>query len=192
MASIQEEGDLPEIGLSQGGGPTWAQLLGSDNWEGLLDPLNGELRRLILRCGDLCQVTYDTFINDQNSEYCGTSRYAKADLLTKTAFPGGSDKYDVVGYLYATSRVSVPEEFLLKSRSREKWDRESNWIGYVAVTNDEVSKEIGRREIYVAWRGTTRDYEWVDVLGAQLQSATSLLHDHSSGITFYHIYFIHC
>ncbi|KNA23169.1 hypothetical protein SOVF_027230 isoform A [Spinacia oleracea] len=168
------EAELPVLGLSENG-PTWKHLLGSNNWDGLLEPLNEDLRRLILRCGDFCQVTYDTFINDPNSEYCGASRYAKADLLQKTSFPGGSDKYDVVGFLYATARVGVPEAFLLKSRSREKWDRESNWIGYVVVSKDEVSKEIGRREIYVAWRGTIRDYEWVDVLGADLQSAKSLL-----------------
>uniref|UniRef100_A0A803N7I1 Phospholipase A1 n=1 Tax=Chenopodium quinoa TaxID=63459 RepID=A0A803N7I1_CHEQI len=87
------------------------------------------------------------------------------------------DKFQVVGFLYATARVGVPEAFLLRSRSREKWDRESNWIGYVVVSNDEVSKESGRREIYVAWRGTIRDYEWVDVLGAKLQSAKPLLSD---------------
>ncbi|XP_074290039.1 phospholipase A1-IIdelta-like isoform X2 [Silene latifolia] len=162
------------LGLTQQG-PTWPELLGSKSWVGLTNPLNNELRELVLRCGDFCQVTYDTFINDQNSAYCGSSRYAKANVLHKTAFPGGADRYDAVAYLYATARVSVPEAFLLKSRSREMWDRESNWIGYVAVSNDVASREMGRREIYVAWRGTTRDYEWIDVLGAQLQSAKPLL-----------------
>ncbi|KAJ8438183.1 hypothetical protein Cgig2_001901 [Carnegiea gigantea] len=165
---------LPEELLGDTG-VAWRDLLGAKDWEGLLDPLNDDLRRLIIRCGDFCQVTYDTFINDQNSQYCGCSRYAKADLLYKTAFPGGSDRYDVVGFLYATARVNVPEAFLLKSLSRERWDRESNWIGYVAVSKDEVSKEMGRREIYVAWRGTIRNYEWVDVLGAKLDSARELL-----------------
>ncbi|KAK9689931.1 hypothetical protein RND81_09G092000 [Saponaria officinalis] len=168
--------DGQELGLNPEG-PTWAELLGSDNWDNLLDPLNDQLRHLIIRCGDLCQVTYDTFINDPNSSYCGCSRYGKADLLRKTAFSGGSDRYDVVGYLYATAKVSVPEAFLLKSWSREKWDRESNWIGYVAVTNEAASAVAGRREIYVVWRGTTRNYEWVDVLGAKLQSAMTLLRD---------------
>ncbi|KAL2937423.1 Phospholipase A1-IIdelta [Bienertia sinuspersici] len=170
--------DEQEVGLSNEG-PTWAHLLGSHNWEGLLDPLNDELRRMIIRCGDLCQVTYDTFINDPNSAYCGCSRYAKSNLLTKTAFPGGSHKYDVVGFLYATARVSVPEAFLLKSLSRERWDRESNWMGYVAVSKDEVSRVMGRREIYVAWRGTTRSYEWIDVFGAKLQSAKPLLREYA-------------
>ncbi|GAB2285446.1 hypothetical protein Dimus_019897 [Dionaea muscipula] len=155
----------------------WPELLGSKNWDGLLDPLDLNLRRLILRCGDLCQVTYDTFINDKNSKYCGCSRYGKPTLLQTVCLPVADD-YEVAGFLYATARVSVPEAFLLKSKSREMWDRESNWIGYVAVSNDAVSRELGRREIYVAWRGTTRDYEWTDILGAKLTSAAQLVRDY--------------
>ncbi|KAK9689933.1 hypothetical protein RND81_09G092100 [Saponaria officinalis] len=178
------EAEPQPLGLSQLG-PTWPELLGSNSWAGLLNPLNDQLREFVLRCGDFCQVTYDTFINDQNSSYCGSSRYGKVGLLKRTAFPVGADRYDVVAYLYATAQVSVPEAFLLKSRSRERWDRESNWIGYVAVTSDEASEVAGRREIYVVWRGTCRDYEWVDVLGAKLESAHPLLrpqtHDKGKG-----------
>ncbi|KAK9689929.1 hypothetical protein RND81_09G091800 [Saponaria officinalis] len=168
-----------DLGLSDAGA-TWAELLGSNNWDNLLDPLNNELRHLIIRCGDLCQVTYDIFINDPNSSYCGCSRYGKADLLRKTAFPSGSNRYDVVAYLYATARVGVHQVLLLKSLSREKWDRESNWIGYITVTNDEASAVAGRREIYVVWRGTTRNYEWVSVLGAKHESAKCLLREYYS------------
>ncbi|GMG98521.1 hypothetical protein Nepgr_000361 [Nepenthes gracilis] len=152
----------------------WRELLGSKNWEGLLDPLDLDLRKLILRCGDLCQVTYDTFINDQNSKYCGCSRYGKSSLLRRVCFPNASD-YEVVAFLYATARVSVPEALLLKSQSREMWDRESNWIGYIAVTSDDVSSTLGHRQIYVAWRGTTRNYEWIDILGAEPESISPLL-----------------
>lgn len=83
--------------------------------------------------------------------------------------------FTVSGFLYATARVSVPEAFLLKSLSRESWDRESNWIGFIAVSSDDVSKRVGHRDIYIVWRGTTRDYEWVDVLGAKADSVKSLL-----------------
>ncbi|KAI4333840.1 hypothetical protein L6164_018599 [Bauhinia variegata] len=153
---------------------TWSQLLGSNNWQGLLDPLDLNLRKLILRCGDLIQATYDAFNNDQNSKYCGTSRYGKTSFFDKVMMENASD-YKVVSFLYATARVSVPEAFLLHSLSRESWDRESNWIGYIAVTSDEVSAALGRREIYVVWRGTTRNYEWINVLGANLESAKPLL-----------------
>ncbi|KAK7264385.1 hypothetical protein RJT34_31994 [Clitoria ternatea] len=154
--------------------PTWEQLLGSSNWEKLLDPLNEHLRTLILRCGDFIQATYDAFNNDQNSLYCGSSRYGKSSFFHKVMLQDPSH-YDVVSFLYATAKVSVPEALLLHSLSRESWDRETNWIGYVAVTSDERSRILGRREIYVVWRGTTRNFEWVNVFGAASQSATGLL-----------------
>ncbi|XP_059665080.1 phospholipase A1-IIdelta-like [Cornus florida] len=154
--------------------PTWPQLLGSNNWEGLLEPLDLSLRQLILRCGDFCQATYDAFNNDQNSRYCGSSRYGKNNFFHKVMLESAS-QYQVSAFLYATARVSDHEALLLHSLSRESWDRESNWIGYIAVTTDELSQALGRREIYIAWRGTTRDYEWINVLGAKLDSADSLL-----------------
>lgn len=155
--------------------PAWPELLGSNNWDGLLDPLSLPLRRLILLSGDLCQATYDAFNNDQNSPYCGCSRYGKSTFFKKVMFDFAAANYDVSAFLYATALVGAHEAFLLHSMSRESWDRESNWIGYIAVTNDDVSRSTGRREIYVAWRGTTREYEWVNVLGAKLASTESLL-----------------
>ncbi|XP_043703106.1 phospholipase A1-IIdelta [Telopea speciosissima] len=153
---------------------TWAELLGSKHWEGLLDPLDLNLRKLILRCGDFCQATYDAFNSDQNSNYCGSSRYGKTSFFHKVSFPSASD-YEVASFLYATSRIDVPKSFLLHSLSREAWDRESNWIGYIAVTTDQVSQATGRREIYVAWRGTIRNLEWIDVLDAKRASIKPLL-----------------
>lgn len=154
--------------------PTWEQLLGSNNWEGLLNPLNIHLRTLILRCGDFIQATYDSFNNDQNSLYCGSSRYGKSSFFHKVMLENPTH-YTVVSFLYATARVSVPEAFILHSLSRESWDRESNWIGYIAVTSDERTQELGRREIYLVWRGTTRNFEWINVFGAAPESASGLL-----------------
>ncbi|XP_059277035.1 phospholipase A1-IIdelta-like [Lycium ferocissimum] len=154
--------------------PTWNELLGSNDWEGLLQPLNLNLRQLILRCGDFCQATYDAFNNDQNSKYCGTSRYGKNSFFHKVMLESASD-YEIYSFLYATAQVGVLQAIFLHSLSRESWDRESNWIGYIAVTTDEVSRKLGRREVYVVFRGTTRNYEWVNVLGAGPKSANSLL-----------------
>ncbi|KDP47123.1 hypothetical protein JCGZ_22119 [Jatropha curcas] len=150
------------------------EILGSNDWKNLLEPLDLDLRKLILRCGDFCQATYDAFNNDQNSPYCGTSRYGKNSFFHKVMLED-AENYTVSSFLYGTARVSLPEAFLLHSQSRESWDRESNWIGYIAVTSDEYTKVIGRREIYIAFRGTTRNYEWVDILGAKLTSAKPLL-----------------
>ncbi|XP_015080756.1 phospholipase A1-IIdelta-like [Solanum pennellii] len=154
--------------------PTWHELLGSNNWEGLLEPLHLNLRRLILRCGDFCQATYDAFNNDEYSMYCGSSRYGKSSLFHKVMFKPASD-YQIVSFLYATARVGAHKALFIHSLSRESWDRESNWIGFIAVTNDEISEQLGRREIYIAFRGTTRNYEWVNVLGARSESAEPLI-----------------
>ena len=128
--------------------PTWSELIGSNNWEGLLDPLDLDLRKLILRSGDFIQATYDAFNNDQNSKYCGSSRYGKSSFFLKVMLENASN-YKVIFFLYGTARVSVPEAFILHSLSRDSWDRESNWIGYIAVTSDEVARNSGHREIYV-------------------------------------------
>ncbi|CAH8265728.1 unnamed protein product [Arabidopsis lyrata] len=164
---------------------SWEELLGSKNWDTLLDPLDQSLRELILRCGDFCQATYDAFVNDQNSKYCGASRYGKSSFFDKVMLESAS-AYEVANFLYATARVSLPEGLLLQSQSRDSWDRESNWFGYIAVTSDERTKALGRREIYIAMRGTSRNYEWVNVLGARPTSADPLLHgpeqDGSAGV----------
>lgn len=160
---------------------TWPEILGSKNWDNLLDPLDLSLRKLILRCGDFCQATYDAFNNDQNSRYCGTSRYGKRNFFHRVMLDN-PENYQVSSFLYATARVSLPEAFLLHSLSRDSWDRETNWIGYIAVTSDEQTKTLGRREIYIAFRGTTRSYEWVDLLGAELKSAKPLLRGATSTV----------
>ncbi|KAL1815263.1 hypothetical protein ACET3Z_017837 [Daucus carota] len=153
---------------------SWPELMGSKDWKGLLSPLDLSLRHLILRCGDFCQATYDAFNNDENSKYCGSSRYGKKDFFQKVMLTNAS-QYQVACFLYATAKVSSGQAFLLRSRSREAWDRESNWIGYIATTTDEASAALGRREIYVAWRGTTRDYEWINVFDPKPASARPLL-----------------
>ncbi|CAN1125257.1 Phospholipase A1-IIdelta [Linum perenne] len=157
---------------------TWPEILGSNNWNNLLDPLNLTLRQLILRCGDFCQATYDAFNNDSNSRFAGSSRYGISNFFHKVMLQH-PHHYQVFAFLYATARVSVPAAFLLHSLARkdDTWDRESNWIGYIAVTSDDQAASLGRREIYVAFRGTSRNYEWVNLLGAQLTSARELLKD---------------
>ncbi|EPS65213.1 hypothetical protein M569_09566 [Genlisea aurea] len=159
---------IPETAVS------WEEILGGKDWDGLLDPLDDSLRLFILRCGDLCQATYDAFNNDENSGYAGSCRYGKKSFFRKVTFPNPDDYY-VAGNLYAAARVSRLEALFFRSKSRESWDRESNWIGFIAVTGDDVSRTLGRREIYVVWRGTTRSYEWIDDMGAKPARADVLL-----------------
>ncbi|CAL9079585.1 unnamed protein product [Musa textilis] len=112
---------------------------------GLLDPHDDTLRNLLLMWGDMCQVTADSFISDDNSRYHGRCRYSKNSLLDQTFFPSAAD-YAVVEYLDALSTFLI----VLK---------ESNWMGYVAVSSDAHAEAVGRRDIYIVWRSTSRIME---------------------------------
>ncbi|KAI3918832.1 hypothetical protein MKX01_042152 [Papaver californicum] len=116
------------------------------------------LRQLILRCGDFCQATYDSFVSDEHSKYCGgSSRYGNKSFFKKLALESAANAYFVDSFLYATSPL------------------ESNWIGYISVSADVFSKTLGRREIYVAWRGTITTLEWMNVFDAEKASIKPLL-----------------
>ncbi|XP_009787871.1 phospholipase A1-IIgamma-like [Nicotiana sylvestris] len=140
----------------------WEQLSGKNNWEGLLDPLDVDLRKYIIQYGELAHVTYDTFIDEKASKYAGASRYSMENLFTRA----GLDplKYKVTKYFYATSSIPLPSAFLVKSLSREAWNKESNFMGYIAVATDEGKVALGRRDIVIAWRGTIQTLEWVNDL----------------------------
>ncbi|XP_027172858.1 phospholipase A1-II 1-like [Coffea eugenioides] len=138
----------------------WRLLSGQDNWKNLLDPLDIDLRRYIIHYGERAQATYDTFDHEKASKYAGSSLY-KPDVLFKSVglYKRNPFKYKVVKYLYATSKTSVPDAFIVKSLSKDSVCKESNFMGYVAVATDEGKIALGRRDILVAWRGTIRNIE---------------------------------
>ncbi|XP_009777406.1 phospholipase A1-IIgamma isoform X1 [Nicotiana tabacum] len=140
----------------------WEQLSGKNNWEGLLRPLDLDLRKYIIQYGELAQATYDTFITEKASKYAGASRYSMESLFTKV----GLDplKYRVTKFFYATASIPLPDAFIVKSLSREAWSKESNFMGYIAVATDEGKVALGRRDIVVNWRGTMQKLEWVNDL----------------------------
>ncbi|XP_047943661.1 phospholipase A1-IIdelta-like [Salvia hispanica] len=149
--------------------PSWPELLGSNNWDGLLDPLNLTLRRFLLRCGDFCQCTTDAFDGDGDSPYFGSSRYGKASILHRVKFPFAAS-YQVSSLLYATSTIGI----------LDTWDYQTNFMGYVATSTDAYYKLLGRREIFVVWRGTESITEWIDDAEFDSVPVTPLLNPSSA------------
>ncbi|GLJ20825.1 hypothetical protein SUGI_0379620, partial [Cryptomeria japonica] len=140
----------------------WRKYQGSNNWEGLLEPLSPKLRREILKYGEFAQATYDAFDFDSHSKYCGSCRYNQQRMLEKLHLHNSG--YRVSKYLYAMSDVHMPK-FFGRSDSMDPWSKDSNWMGYVAVSTDEDEiKRLGRRDIMVAWRGTVTQLEWMENL----------------------------
>ena len=140
----------------------WEELSGKNNWDGLLNPLDLDLRKYIIHYGELAQATYDTFISERASKYAGASRYSMENFFTKVGLD--PKKYCVTKYFYATSSMPLPDAFITKSLSREAWSKESNFMGYIAVATDEGKVSLGRRDIVIAWRGTIQTLEWVNDL----------------------------
>ncbi|XP_019163365.1 PREDICTED: phospholipase A1-Igamma3, chloroplastic-like [Ipomoea nil] len=137
----------------------WAEIQGSKDWEGLLDPMDSHLRREIIRYGEFAQACYDSFDFDPHSKYCGTCKYDGAQFFEKL---GMADRgYRISRYLYATSNINLPNFFQHSSVNRI-WSQHANWMGYVAVATDEAEiRRLGRRDIVIAWRGTVTYLEWI-------------------------------
>lgn len=122
---------------------TWRELSGQSKWKSLLDPLNIDLRRYVLHYGQFAQSTYDAFNFEKLSKYAGNCLYSKRDFFSKVHLEKNNPfKYTVTKYLYATSKASDSESFLLRSFSKDAWSMESNWIGYVAVATDEGNIDV--------------------------------------------------
>ncbi|VAH23201.1 unnamed protein product [Triticum turgidum subsp. durum] len=152
----------------------WRELQGAGSWEGLLDPLDRDLRASIIAYGELAEATYDGFNSQRRSPHAGACFYGHDDLLAAAGVVHAGH-YAVTKFIYATSGfflapttgTSVPDAFFvlpLPSLLEEPWCRESNWMGYVAVATDEGVAALGRRDIVVAWRGTVESLEWVNDL----------------------------
>lgn len=172
-SSADDEAKLPPLS------ERWRDIQGLDHWGGLLQPLDLELRRNIIRYGEFNQAIYDAFDAETHSKYVGSSRYTKEELFQKVGLQpeDGEDTwgYEVSRYLYATATSHILGRFFLSSRSNEAWSKESNWIGYVAVATDKGKEWLGRRDIVIVWRGTLRLFEWIDDFHAQQSDAADYL-----------------
>ncbi|KAJ8441843.1 hypothetical protein Cgig2_021533 [Carnegiea gigantea] len=139
-------------------GDCWREIHGEDDWVGLLDPMDSLLRAELIRYGEMAQACYDGFDFDRYSKYCGSCRYPRNKFFMGLEMEAHG--YDVTRYLYAASNINLPN-FFRQSKWPKVWSKHANWIGYVAVSNDEMSNQLGRRDINISWRGTVTRLEWI-------------------------------
>lgn len=143
----------------------WEFIRGKDQWDGLLDPLDDDLRKVIIKYGEFAQVTYKAFNEDG-----GSCKYAKEELLDEVGMKDSG--YEVTKFLYtmgpAHCRIVKLLYTLVPTHSRiANWIpsikncNHSNWAGFIAVATDEKEiKRSRRRDIVISWRGTKMRSEW--------------------------------
>ncbi|KAG6628544.1 hypothetical protein CIPAW_14G020500 [Carya illinoinensis] len=145
-------------------GKKWMEYQGVRNWDGLLDPLDDNLRREILRYGQFVEATYKSFDFDPSSPSYGTCMFPRRSLLERAGLP--ETGYRLTRNLRVTSGIQLPRWM---ERAPNWVATQSSWIGYVAVCQDkgEISR-LGRRDVVIAYRGTTTCLEWLENLRATL------------------------
>ncbi|KAK6781497.1 hypothetical protein RDI58_019293 [Solanum bulbocastanum] len=132
-------------------GSRWKEYHGCKDWLGLIDPLNENLRRELIRYGEFIQAAYHCFHSNPATCNEGDSR--------KVALPDKS--YKVTKSLYATSSIGLPKWVDDVAPDLGWMTQRSSWIGYVAICDDRSEiKRMGRRDIVIALRGTATCLEW--------------------------------
>ncbi|XP_040384699.1 phospholipase A(1) DAD1, chloroplastic-like [Oryza brachyantha] len=127
-------------------GRQWTELQGAQDWDGLLNPLDGAL----VRYGEFVRAAYASFNFDSGAPSYGCCRFPSSSLLRRSRLP--ETGYRVAQLLHAAS-TSAPRWLSCRS----------SYIGYVAVCDDEEEIErLGRRDVVIAFRGTATCSEWVD------------------------------
>lgn len=99
----------------------WRVLSGENEWVGLIDPLDIDLRRYIIHYGERAAAISDAFIDRPKfSENPGLSRYAKKNLFSKVGLEiGNPHKYAVKKYCYAATKLAKGKSY---------------WLAFVAVS----------------------------------------------------------
>lgn len=145
-------------------GSNWMEIQGSNNWEGLLDPLDQNLRSELLRYGQFVEAAYRCFDFDPSSPTYATCKYPRNSLLTRSGIE--ETGYRITKHLRATCGVHLPRWI---DRAPSWMSTQSSWIGYVAVCQDkkEIAR-LGRRDVVISYRGTATCCEWLENLRATL------------------------
>ncbi|CAD6235583.1 unnamed protein product [Miscanthus lutarioriparius] len=141
----------------------WRQVQGSHDWDGLLQPLHPVVRDEVARYGELVGACYKVLDVDPSSARYMCCNHAKERVLEEAGVAGAG--YEVTRYIYATPDVAVAGGPSTSGRGR------ASWVGYVAVSTDEMTRRLGRRDVLVSLRGTVTQAEWAANLMSALEPA---------------------
>ncbi|XP_065868476.1 phospholipase A1-II 1-like [Euphorbia lathyris] len=132
----------------------WKALSGiEDNWNGLLDPIDDNLRQYLVQYGERIGAVGDSFNHVKECDGYGLCLFPPEELFIRTGLEVGNPfKYKVIDYIYARSEFGIGD-----------WGpKQSAYMGYVAVATDEGKVVLGRRDILICWRGTALSTEWLE------------------------------
>ncbi|KAM3702624.1 hypothetical protein ACJW31_04G038600 [Castanea mollissima] len=138
----------------------WREVHGLNNWENLVEPLHPLLRREIIRYGEFVTACYKAFDLDPNSKRYLNCKYGKKNMLNEVGMENSG--YKVTKYIYATPDINIPIQNDAPC---------GRWIGYVAVSDEESVRRLGRRDIVITFRGTVTNHEWIANLMSSLTPA---------------------
>ncbi|XP_062200183.1 phospholipase A1-Ibeta2, chloroplastic-like [Phragmites australis] len=143
----------------------WRRYHGEGGWEGLLDPLDQNLRREILRYGDFVQAAYTAFHSMPAAAAAASHGQHRTLVLPDRS-------YRPTRSLFASSSLSIPP--WAQRRSAPRWlTQRSSFVGYVAVCDNEREvQRMGRRDIAIVLRGTATCPEWAENLRTGLVPLT--------------------
>uniref|UniRef100_A0ACD5TIC9 Uncharacterized protein n=1 Tax=Avena sativa TaxID=4498 RepID=A0ACD5TIC9_AVESA len=137
----------------------WRRYHGEDAWEGLVDPLDQNLRREVLRYGDFVQAAYAAFHSMPASPSHGHGHGQHRTLV----LPDRS--YRPTRSLFATSSLSIPPWAQRQSAASRWLTQRTSFVGYVAVCDNEREvRRMGRRDVVIVLRGTATCPEWAENL----------------------------
>ncbi|GMI77658.1 DAD1-like seeding establishment-related lipase [Hibiscus trionum] len=122
----------------------WRELSGENNWEGLLHPLDVDLRRYLIHYCQRAGAAGDAFNGTRASKGYAHSMYPADEFFARVGLENGNPyHYKVMSFIYAATAAD-----------------EIAYFGYVAVATDQGKAVLGRRDILVSWRGTITNTEW--------------------------------
>ncbi|WVZ24923.1 hypothetical protein V8G54_003467 [Vigna mungo] len=142
-------------------GSRWREYHGSHDWKGMLDPLDENLRREVVRYGEFVQAAYHSFHSNP------AMSAEEPPLPRHMVVPDRS--YRVTKSLYATSSIGLPKWVDEVAPDLGWMTQRSSWVGFVAVCDDrrEIAR-LGRRDIVISLRGTATCLEWAENMRAQM------------------------